>query len=217
FQLIKSRYEAEGEKHETDEFLKPIIIDKEGQIKDGDTICFFDFRADRMRQINEAIGVKPPFETDVIPKDLYHITMTQYKKEFPFPCLFPPVVPKNVLAEWLDVQKVPQYHCAETEKYAHVTFFFNGGVEKKFDLEDRMLVPSPKVPTYDLLPPMSSQGVADEVTILEMFILDKAIGQIYQTCQKQNYTLMVTSDHGNAEQMISEQGGPHTAHTTNRG
>ncbi|EDO43251.1 predicted protein [Nematostella vectensis] len=244
--LIKSRYEAEGEKHETDEFLKPIIIDKEGQIKDGDTICFFDFRADRMRQINEAIGVKPPFETDVIPKDLYHITMTQYKKEFPFPCLFPPVVPKNVLAEWLDVQKVPQYHCAETEKYAHVTFFFNGGVEKKFDLEDRMLVPSPKVPTYDLLPPMSSQGVADEMckaiesgkypfvmcnfappdmvghtgkydaAVIACTATDKAIGQIYQTCQKQNYTLMVTSDHGNAEQMISEQGGPHTAHTTNR-
>ncbi|XP_031567339.1 2,3-bisphosphoglycerate-independent phosphoglycerate mutase-like [Actinia tenebrosa] len=244
--VIKSRYEAEGDKHETDEFLKPIIVDPEGRIQDGDTLCFFDFRADRMRQINEAIGIKPPFETDVIPKNLHHITMTEYKKEFPFDVMFPPEVPKNVLAEWLGSKKVPQYHCAETEKYAHVTFFFNGGVEAKFDLEDRKLVPSPKVPTYDLEPPMSSAGVADEVckaihegkhpfvmcnfappdmvghtgkyeaAVVACAATDAAIGRIYEACQKHNFTLMITSDHGNAEQMISEQGGPHTAHTTNR-
>ncbi|XP_028518515.1 2,3-bisphosphoglycerate-independent phosphoglycerate mutase isoform X2 [Exaiptasia diaphana] len=244
--VIKGRYEAQGDDHQTDEFLKPIIIDPEGLIKDGDTICFIDFRSDRMRQINEALGIKPPFETSVIPKNLHHITMTQYKQEFPFPAMFPPEVPKNVLAEWLGTKKVPQYHCAETEKYAHVTFFFNGGVEAQFELEDRMLVPSPKVATYDLQPPMSAAGVADEVikaveagkhpfvmcnfappdmvghtgkydaAVIACAATDTAIGRIHKACEEHKYTLMVTSDHGNAEQMISEKGGPHTAHTTNR-
>lgn len=245
-EVIKGRYEAQGDKHETDEFLKPIIVDPEGRVRDGDTLCFIDFRADRMRQINEAIGIKPPFETDVIPKNLHHITMTQYKKEFPFPMLFPPVVPKNVLAEWLSVQNVPQFHCAETEKYAHVTFFFNGGVEKQFEGETRFMVPSPKVPTYDLKPEMSAQGVCEEVckaiksgqypfvmcnfappdmvghtgkyepAIKGCEATDKAIGEIFKTCEESGYVLMVTADHGNAEQMFSEHGGPHTAHTTNR-
>ena len=123
----------------------------------------------------------------------HQITMTQYKKEFPFPVLFPPVTPKNVLAEWLSIHSVPQFHCAgrygfknttssvqniisiffadkwqflfhaETEKYAHVTFFFNGGVEKQFEGETRCMVPSPKVATYDLKPEMSAAGVGEEV------------------------------------------------------
>ncbi|KAL9982323.1 hypothetical protein ACROYT_G004351 [Oculina patagonica] len=245
-EVIKGRYEAKGDKHETDEFLKPIIVDPEGRIKDGDVLCFIDFRADRMRQINEAFGIKPPFPTDVIPKDLHHITMTQYKKEFPFPLLFPPVTPKNVLAEWLSVHSVPQFHCAETEKYAHVTFFFNGGVEKQFEGETRFMVPSPKVATYDLKPEMSAGSVGEEVckairsgqypfvmcnfappdmvghtgkyepAIKGCEATDKAIGEVFKACEEMGYVLMVTSDHGNAEQMISEEGGPHTAHTTNR-
>lgn len=245
-EVIKGRYEAEGDKHETDEFLKPIILDPEGRVQDGDTLCFIDFRSDRMRQINEAFGIKPPFETDVIPKNIHQITMTQYKKEFPFPILFPPVVPKNVLAEWLSVQNVPQFHCAETEKYAHVTFFFNGGVEKQFEGETRFMVPSPKVATYDLQPEMSAQGVGAEVckavksgqypfvmcnfappdmvghtgkyepAIKGCEATDKEIGEIFKTCEEQGYVLMVTADHGNAEQMFGVNGGPHTAHTTNR-
>eukprot|EP00794_Sanderia_malayensis_P005172 gene5172-5824_t len=243
--IIKT-IEARYAKQETDEFLKPIIVDKEGCIRDGDTLVFIDFRADRMRQIVEAIGITRHFETDVVPKDLNIFCMTQYKSEFPFDCLFPPVTPKNVLAEWLAEKKIPQYHAAETEKYAHVTFFFNGGVEKQFDLEERKLVPSPKVATYDLQPEMSSKGVADEmVKTIESkkfpFVMcnfappdmvghtgvyeaavkactatDIAIGRVKKACDENGYVMMVTADHGNAEQMFSEKGGPHTAHTTYR-
>ncbi|XP_074615241.1 2,3-bisphosphoglycerate-independent phosphoglycerate mutase-like [Acropora palmata] len=245
-EVIKGRYEAEGDKHETDEFLKPIIVDPEGRVKDGDTLCFIDFRSDRMREISEAFGIKPPFETDVIPKDLHQITMTQYKKEFPFPVLFPPVVLTNVLAEWLSSENVPQFHCAETEKYAHVTFFFNGGVEKQFEGETRSMVPSPKVATYDLKPEMSAEGVGQEMckairsgqypfvmcnfappdmvghtgkyepAIKGCEATDLAIGEIFKACEETGYVMMVTADHGNAEQMYSKSGGPHTAHTTNR-
>ncbi|XP_066021145.1 2,3-bisphosphoglycerate-independent phosphoglycerate mutase [Pocillopora verrucosa] len=245
-EVIKGRYEAEGDKRETDEFLKPIIVDPEGRIRDGDVLCFIDFRSDRMRQINEAFGIKPPFETNVIPSNLHQITMTQYKKEFPFPVMFPPFTPKNVLAEWLSFHNVPQFHTAETEKYAHVTFFFNGGVEKQFEGETRSMVPSPKVATYDLKPEMNAAGVGEEVcnavksgkypfvmcnfappdmvghtgkyepAIKGCEATDKAIGEIAKACEETGYVLMITADHGNAEQMMSEKGGPHTAHTTNR-
>lgn len=153
----------------------------------------------------------------------------------------------NVLSEWLSKHHVPQYHVAETEKYAHVTFFFNGGTEKEFALEDRKMVPSPKVATYDLQPEMSSLEVGQQVALglqtekypfvmcnfappdmvghtgmyekalLAVEATDKAIGIIYEACKQHGYTLIVTADHGNAEQMISPTGGPHTAHTTNKG
>ena len=97
--------------------------------------------------------------------------MTEYKKEFPFQILFPPEIPCNSLAEWLSAKGLKQFHCAETEKYAHVTFFFNGGIEKPFENEDRLMVPSPKVATYDLLPEMSSAGVADAVSKIKNFNL----------------------------------------------
>eukprot|EP00112_Aurelia_sp_Birch-Aquarium-sp1_P002755 Seg1305.5 transcript_id=Seg1305.5/GoldUCD/mRNA.D3Y31 product="2 3-bisphosphoglycerate-independent phosphoglycerate mutase" protein_id=Seg1305.5/GoldUCD/D3Y31 len=239
---IESRYANK----ETDEFLKPIIVDKEGCIKDGDTLVFIDFRADRMRQIVEAFGLQRHFETDVVAKNLNIYCMTQYKAEFPFNVLFPPVTPKNVLAEWLATKKIPQFHTAETEKYAHVTFFFNGGVEKQFDLEDRKLIPSPKVATYDLQPEMSCLSVADEMVktieikkydfamlnfappdmvghtgvydaaVKACTTTDEAIGRVKKACDEHGYVMMLTADHGNAEKMISEKGGPHTAHTTYR-
>eukprot|EP00057_Strongylocentrotus_purpuratus_P025560 XP_011680034.1 PREDICTED: 2,3-bisphosphoglycerate-independent phosphoglycerate mutase [Strongylocentrotus purpuratus] len=162
-QLVQSRYDKEGSERQTDEFLTPIIVDKEGCIRDGDTLMFIDFRADRMRQIVEAIAIERKFETSVVPKNISVTCMTEYKESFNLPVIFPPEKAKNVLAEWLSAKGIPQYHCAETEKYAHVTFFFNGGVEKQFDGEDRKLVPSPRVATYDLKPEMSVQGVADEV------------------------------------------------------
>ena len=90
--------------------------------------------------------------------------MTEYKKEFPFLIIFPPTVPRNCLAEWLSVKGLKQFHCAETEKYAHVTFFFNGGIEAAFEGEERCMVPSPKVPTYDLKPEMSAAGVGEAVS-----------------------------------------------------
>lgn len=153
----------------------------------------------------------------------------------------------DVLAETLGKQGVKQAHVAETEKYAHVTFFFNGGVEKQFENEERFMVPSPKVPTYDQQPEMSVQGVADKVAELVKkkeyeFIMcnfappdmvghtgkfdaavkaitatDAAVGTVYKACEEAGYILLVTADHGNAEQMINpETGDPHTAHTTNK-
>lgn len=230
----------------TDEFLQPIIINEEGLVKDKDTLVFFNYRSDRMRQINETFGIRRNFETDVEPKDIKQYTMTQYKDDFPFTILYPPVIPKNVLSEVVASNKVNQFHCAETEKYAHVTFFFNGGQEKAFENEDRCMVPSPKVATYDLDPKMSAKGVAEKMveainsdkyhflmcnfappdmvghtgkydpTVIACEVTDEAIGMIQDACDKKGYVMLVTADHGNAERMIDEKGGPVTSHTTNR-
>lgn len=245
-QVVEGRYNAPESERQTDEFLTPIIVDSDGRIKDNDTLVFFNFRADRMREIVEAFGIERHFETDVVPQNLNISCMTQYKKEFPFPLLFPPSQPMNVLAEWIASKGLAQFHCAETEKYAHVTFFFNGGREQAFALEDRLMVPSPKVATYDLQPEMSCQQVADEMVkaiasgkypfIMNNFappdmvghtgkyepavkaveVTDIAIGSIKDACEKHGYVLLVTADHGNAECMIDEKGGPVTSHTTNR-
>lgn len=243
---IQSLYDAPEGKRQTDEFFKPIITDPNGRIKDDDTLVFCNFRADRARQLAEALGIKPLFETSVIPKDIKVYTMTEYKKEFPFPILYPPIIPKNVLAEWLSAKGKTQFHCAETEKYAHVTFFFNGGQEKPFTGEDRCLVPSPKVATYDLMPEMSSKGVADqmvkaigekkypfimcnfappdmvghtgvyEAAIKACEAADTGIGRIRDACNHNGYVLLVTADHGNAEVMMTPDNKPVTKHTTNR-
>lgn len=245
-EVVRKRYAAD----ETDEFLKPIILQGEkGRVQNDDTLVFFDYRADRMREISEVMGMERYKDCNsklAHPSNVQVYGMTQYKAEFPFKSLFPPASNKNVLAEWLAEQKVSQFHCAETEKYAHVTFFFNGGLEKQFDGEERSLVPSPKVATYDLQPEMSAAGVADKmVEQLEAgthpFIMcnfappdmvghtgvyeaavkaceatDVAIGRIYEAAQKHGYALMVTADHGNAEKMKAPDGGKHTAHTCYR-
>lgn len=232
----------------TDEFLKPIIVNSEGLIRDNDTLIFIDYRADRMRQITETFGVQQHFEEKKanMPKNIEIVTMTQYKKEFPFKQLYPPVVPKNVLAEVISSHGWPQFHTAETEKYAHVTFFFNGGQEKAFEGEDRVMVPSPKVATYDLQPEMNCAGVGEEMakaiaTKKYPFLMcnfappdmvghtgkyepavkactatDQAIGVIKKACEQNGYVLLITADHGNAETMYDSKGGPLTSHTTNR-
>ncbi|KAL2223194.1 phosphoglycerate mutase, 2,3-bisphosphoglycerate-independent [Thermoascus aurantiacus ATCC 26904] len=242
---IKERYE----KGETDEFLKPIIVGgKERRVQDGDTLFFFNYRSDRVREITQLLGdydrsPKPDFP---YPKDIHITTMTQYKTDYPFSIAFPPQHMGNVLAEWLSKKGLKQCHVAETEKYAHVTFFFNGGVEMQFENEERELIPSPKVATYDLDPKMSAGGVADkmaeriaenkfeflmnnfappdmvghtgvyEAAIQGVAATDKAIGVIYEACKKHGYILFVTADHGNAEEMLTEQGTPKTSHTTNK-
>ncbi|KAK1753084.1 BPG-independent [Echria macrotheca] len=163
---VKERYE----KGENDEFLKPIVVGGDaGRIKDGDTVFFFNYRSDRVRQITQLLGDadRSPLPDFPYPK-VKLVTMTQYKLDFPFEIAFKPQHMGNVLAEWLGKQGVEQVHVAETEKYAHVTFFFNGGVEKAFHLETRDesqdLVPSNKsVPTYDKAPEMSADGVANQV------------------------------------------------------
>ncbi|KAI6235526.1 Phosphoglycerate mutase [Aphelenchoides besseyi] len=242
-EVVKSRYA----KDQTDEFLEPIVFGEESRIKDNDTILFFNYRADRMRQISETFGGerwKTLESKHNHPKNLKVFGMTQYKKEFNLPCLFPPASTDNVLAEWLSKKNVTQFHCAETEKYAHVTFFFNGGREVTFDGEERCMVPSPKeVGTYDQKPEMNAAGVGEkmveqvklgkhrfimcnfappdmvghtgvyEAAVKACEATDTAIGQVYEACKKHDYILMVTADHGNAEQMIAEDGGKFTAHT----
>lgn len=222
---IEERYE----KDETDEFLKPIIVNgKEGRVSDGDTLFFFNYRSDRVREITQLLGDfdRSPRPDFPYPKDIALTTMTQYKTDFPFPKAFAPQHMGNVLAEWLAKQKVKQCHIAETEKYAHVTFFFNGGVEKQFDNEDRELIPSPKVATYDKEPPMSAGAVGHrlaeriaegkyeflmnnfappdmvghtgvyEAAIIGCEATDKAIGEVYDQCVKSGYVFFLTSDHG---------------------
>lgn len=174
--------------------------------------------------------------------------MSTYKTDFTFPVAFAPQAMTDVLAETLSKQGVKQMHVAETEKYAHVTFFFNGGVERQFENEERELLPSPQsVATYDKAPEMNVEGVANavakfvetgkyefvicnfappdmvghtgnyEAAVKAITATDKAVGIVYKACQEAGYILLVTADHGNAEQMINpETKQPHTAHTTNK-
>ena len=172
--------------------------------------------------------------------------MTQYDKHFTLPVVSPPESLTNILANVMADRQMRNLRVAETEKYAHVTYFFNGGVEKPFPGEERVLVPSPKVATYDLKPEMSAQGIADAVvkaiggnsfdvmvvnfanadmvghsgkippTIAAVETVDSCLGQIYSVLRQRGGAMIVTADHGNAEQMIDpETGGPQTAHTTN--
>ncbi len=253
---IARRYEGE----ERDEFLRPIIVNPRGAIEEGDCVVFFNYRSDRMRQLaasfagclsgggaaaSEASEVGPDFRPARMPTALSAIvTMTEYSAKFPFPVISPPQRLTNVLAEWLALKGVAQYHGAETEKYAHVTFFFNGGREEPFEGEDRELIPSPRVATYDLQPEMSVAAVADAIiaamgspraypfvmcnfappdmvghtgkfgpTVQAVEATDRAIGRVWKAARLAGYTLVVTSDHGNAEQMLAADGGEHTAHT----
>eukprot|EP00474_Spongospora_subterranea_P005616 CRZ06074.1 hypothetical protein [Spongospora subterranea] len=153
---------------ETDEFLKPMIFDTNGIVRSGDTLVFFNYRSDRMREIVEAVGIAPPFDVssmDNVPVDLGIVQFTLYNQIFNhIPVVFPAQSNDMAISEFLSSKGIKQCHIAETEKYAHVTFFFNGGVEKAWPGEDRVLVDSPKgVATYDLAPSMSVAGVADEV------------------------------------------------------
>jgi 2,3-bisphosphoglycerate-independent phosphoglycerate mutase len=153
---------------ENDEFVRPTIVapEHESRVRDGDVCLFFNFRPDRARELTRALTERgfTEFDRGAHPPSTDFVTMTQYKKEFPLPVAFPPDHPTRVLADVLAERGLRQLHIAETEKYAHVTFFFNGGVEKEVEGEERVLVPSPRdVPTYDHKPEMSAIGVTDEL------------------------------------------------------
>jgi 2,3-bisphosphoglycerate-independent phosphoglycerate mutase len=195
---------------------------------DDDTLFFFNYRSDRVREITQLLGdvdrsPKPDFP---YPKNTSLTTMTSYNPKYTFPVAFPPQKMNDVLAETLAKQGVKQCHVAETEKYAHVTFFFNGGVEKQFENEEREMVPSPKVATYDLQPTMSAMAVAEKLCeriqtgkfefLMNNFAppdmvghtgvykaaiegcteTDKAIKKVYDQCKESGYVLFVTADHG---------------------
>jgi 2,3-bisphosphoglycerate-independent phosphoglycerate mutase len=252
----------------TDEFIEPfVVVDQRREpvatIRDGDVCINFNFRADRARQITRCLCRNSHFTPEDgrelegsddldhaiprnrVPKDLTYVCMTQYDKHFTLPVVSPPESLTNILANVMADRNMRNLRVAETEKYAHVTYFFNGGVEKPFPGEERVLVQSPKVATYDLKPEMSAQGIADAVvkaindsfdvmvvnfanadmvghsgkippTITAVETVDACLGQIYNTLRQHGGAMIVTADHGNAEQMIDPAtGGPQTAHTTN--
>jgi len=226
---VRQAYEA----GETDEFVRPQVITSTTRIRSGDGVFCVNFRADRMRQILRALAV-PGFDAfDTGPRPQVGIvTMTQYDETFPFPSAFPPVVLSRIVAEVLSGHGMTMFRTAETEKYAHVTYFFNGGFETPYPGEERLLVPSPKVATYDLMPEMSAAGVTDVLcnaieTGAHDFILcnyangdmvghsgvlsaavkavetvDSCLARVLQSAQRRGARLLVTADHGNCELMI---------------
>jgi 2,3-bisphosphoglycerate-independent phosphoglycerate mutase len=244
---MKQWYAAE----KTDEFISPTLIRRPGVdssaplVRDGDGILFFNFRADRARELTQAFIEEgfTGFERKQRPKVDY-VCMTEYKDTFHLPVAFPPEPLTNILGDVLAAHGLKQLRIAETEKYAHVTFFFNGGVEEPVPGEDRALIQSPKVPTYDLAPEMSAQGVTDElVRRLEtnqydavicnyanpdmvghtgsipaatraVEVVDAGVGRVLETLQKIGGVALVTADHGNAEKLRDENGEPFTSHTT---
>lgn len=239
---------ASYEKGDNDEFVQPTVIgDENSRIKDNDSVIFFNFRPDRAREITKAIKFISfkGFERKAVRKNVFYVTMTQYDETFDFPIAFPPQTLVNILGDVLDENGVKQLRTAETEKYAHVTFFFNGGVEEPKKLETRILVASPKVATYDLQPEMSAAEVCENVLkaeddeeygfILVNFanpdmvghtgdleaattacrVVDECVGRIAQKATEKGITMLVTADHGNAEVMADEAGAVQTAHTTN--
>jgi 2,3-bisphosphoglycerate-independent phosphoglycerate mutase len=223
----------------TDEFIEPVaIVDAGSQpvglIRDDDACIFFNYRADRGREMTMAL-MDPTLEKpsrSAAPKNLHFTTMTEYDKSFRVPFVLPREHPNNILADVMAQLNWKNLRVAETEKYAHVTYFFNGGNEKPYPGESRELVPSPKVATYDLKPEMSAQGITDIVvkaierhefdfivmnyanadmvghsgkmapTVLAVEAVDAGLGQIYDALRRSGGTWMITADHGNAETMI---------------
>ena len=229
-----------------DEFVEPVVVDGYAGVAENDAIVFYNFRSDRAREITRA-AVYPAsdaFERAGGYKKTYYVCMTQYDATFTgVHVAFGPKSIENTLGAWLSKQGKTQARVAETEKYAHVTFFFNGGVEQPNDGEERVLIPSPKVATYDMKPEMSAYEVADaavkQVGAVDVLILNfancdmvghtgvfgaavKAVKAVDECLQKvveavlaTGGTALVTADHGNAELMSFDDGAPCTAHTTN--
>jgi 2,3-bisphosphoglycerate-independent phosphoglycerate mutase len=223
----------------TDEFIEPVtIVDETGEpvglVRDDDSVVMYNYRADRAREITVALtdrALTQPSRS-LVPKNLTYTMMTQYDKNFGLPFVLPPEHPDNILADVLERANWKNLRVAETEKYAHVTYFFNGGNEKPYRGEERELVASPKVATYDLLPTMSAEGVTGKVveaieqgsfdlivmnfanadmvghsgklepTIRAVEAVDAGLGEIYRTLKRVGGSWLVTADHGNAETMI---------------
>jgi len=241
-QALDRQYKA----GKTDEFMPPLIFAhaNEQRVRDGDVVLFFNFRADRARQLSQAFLLKDfdGFNREIWPQVKF-TSLTEYDVRFSSPYIFPPADLKNILGDLVSSAGKTQLRIAETEKYAHVTYFFNGGVEKPFPGEERLLVPSPKVATYDLKPEMSAFEVTDEllkrIDKFDLIILNfanpdmvghtgvveagiKAVEAVDKCCSRIIPKLLelggkaiVTADHGNCEQMRNADGSPNTAHTTN--
>ena len=226
--------EASYAKDVTDEFVEPTVINvPNSRIQDNDAIIFFNFRPDRAREISKAMMFEnfDGFNRKAVRKNLYYVTFKQYDASFPFPVAFEPQPLVNLLGEVLDKNGVKQFRTAETEKYAHVTFFFNGGIDEPNKLETRVLINSPKVATYDLQPEMSAPAVCEEVLkaidnkdygfilvnfanpdmvghtgVMEAAVkacetVDTCVGKIVEKAKANDVAVVLTADHGNAECM----------------
>ena len=235
-EAVKQSY-ARGD---NDEFVLPTVIGgEESRIHDNDAIIFFNYRPDRAREITKAINFEKfdGFERKAVRKNIYYVCMTQYDETFTYPVAFGKELMINILGDVLEANGVKQFRTAETEKYAHVTFFFNGGVEEPQPHETRVLVPSPKVATYDMQPEMSAPQVCEKVLgaiedpqygfILVNFanpdmvghtgvieaatkachVVDECVGKIADACKKHDITMILTADHGNSEVMVNAETG----------
>ena len=233
----------------TDEFIVPTVVNKNGMIKAGDSVVSFNFRPDRARQFTRTF-VDEAFDGFTRKNGFFpvkYVCMTQYDETMPnVTVAYPPEELKMTLGEFLASKNMTQLRIAETQKYAHVTFFFNGGEEKTFDGEDRVLIKSPDVPTFDLQPEMSAYPVCDEVcqkilsgkydviilnfancdmvghtgvfdaAVKAVEAVDECVGKIVDVTDKMDGVVIITADHGNADRMIGDDGNPFTPHTTNK-
>lgn len=241
---VKNSYD----KGVTDEFVVPVVVEGGAQVKPNDSIIFFNFRPDRAREITRTF-VDPDFKGFERKNGFFPVNfvcMTQYDATMPnVDVAFKPQALKNTLGEYVSNKGMTQLRIAETEKYAHVTFFFNGGVEKQYEGEDRILVKSPAVATYDLQPEMSAYEVTDklvpaiesgkydmiilnyancdmvghtgvfEAAVKAVEAVDTCVGRVVEVIKKMGGVALITADHGNADKMVDADGSPFTAHTTN--
>ncbi len=242
-----TQIDADG-KNITDEFVLPTVVDGTERIKSGDSVIFFNFRPDRAREITRTFVDHDftGFERKGGKLDVFYVCMTQYDASMPnVTVAFKPQSLTNTLGEFIAKNGLTQLRIAETEKYAHVTFFFNGGLEVEFENEDRILVNSPKVATYDLQPEMSANEVCDKVcaaietgkydviilnfancdmvghtgffdaAVKAVETVDTCVGKVADSTLKMGGVMLLTADHGNGDRMLDTDGSPFTAHTTN--
>ncbi len=240
--------EAAYERDETDEFVEPTTVRGQPALQDGDSVVWFNFRSDRARQLTRMLAdIRPEDWADALetePPEAEVVMMTQYDKTFDLPIAYPPNQPENVLGEVLSDAGKTQLRIAESEKYAHVTYFLNGGREIEFDGENREIVESPDVPTYDRQPEMSAPEVTDtalehiesddpdtlvlnyanpdmvghtgdyEAAIEAVEAVDTQLSRLVDALEEAGSHVLITADHGNADNMGTEEN-PHTAHTYN--
>ena len=234
--------DASYAKNETDEFVEPVAFNSYKGLEEDDVVIMTNFRSDRVREITAALGDAHFDEFRCQSTPLYIATMTQYDASFPYPVLFSKKAPKNTLAEVISAAGLKQLHTAETEKYAHVTFFMNGGIEEPMIGESRVLIPSPDVRTYDMKPEMSAPEVGEavrtamdesydfivvnfangdmvghtgnyEAACLAVNAVDRELGLIIEKAKEDDYAIVLTSDHGNCEEMKDHEGHVLTNHT----
>jgi 2,3-bisphosphoglycerate-independent phosphoglycerate mutase len=243
-QAVRESYEGGV----SDEFIKPIINTAAGdnRIQDGDAVLCFNFRTDRCREITEVLSQRDFHEQNMHKLNLHYITMTEYDKTFEnVYVMFETDNLNNTLGEVIEAAGLAQIRIAETEKYPHVTFFFSGGREKEFEGERRIMVPSPKVATYDLKPEMSAEEITDKLVpqieaesadficlnfanadmvghtgvfaaaIKAAETVDACVNRVVTAALQHGYTCFILADHGNSDFMINEDGSPNTAHTMN--